>query len=143
MGFLHSKNIANFETFCQVISSSTNLLSLKSDNLCFHILGSVLDKWEKARISTKNNVTLKLTNATVKAVVCSFPLDEGRYVFHSNNTTNFQNYQRFYFNNEVGSCQEFEYFGFGGNLNNFRTFEECQIICGHFEGMYVNIANIQ
>ena len=92
-------------------------------------------------ISDKNTFYFNL-NVISESDVCSFPLDEGRYVFHSNNTTNFQNYQRFYFNNEVGSCQEFGYFGFGGNLNNFRTFEECQIICGHFEGMYVNVANI-
>ena len=103
--------------------------------MCFHTLGSVLDKWEKSRISTNNNVTLKFTNATVKAVVCGFPLDAGRDdVIHSHNTNNFQQ-QRFYFNNEIGSCQEFEYFGSGGNMNNFNTFEECQTICGHFEGI--------
>ena len=102
---------------------------------CFHILGSVLDKWEKARISNlrSEEKKLKLRNATVKAVVCGFPLDEGD-VFHSSDTNNFH-YQRFYFNKEVGSCQEFEYLGSGGNMNNFKTFEECQTICGHFEGM--------
>lgn len=36
---------------------------------------------------------------------------------------------RFYFNKQNKLCEEFVYFGAGGNRNNFLTVEECQAQC--------------
>ncbi|KAK6020977.1 Kunitz/Bovine pancreatic trypsin inhibitor domain protein, partial [Ostertagia ostertagi] len=36
---------------------------------------------------------------------------------------------RFYFNKQLKLCEEFIYFGAGGNRNNFLTMEECQAQC--------------
>ncbi|KAK5976530.1 hypothetical protein GCK32_013954, partial [Trichostrongylus colubriformis] len=36
---------------------------------------------------------------------------------------------RFYFNKQLRLCEEFVYFGAGGNRNNFLTVEECQTQC--------------
>ncbi|KIH65355.1 Kunitz/Bovine pancreatic trypsin inhibitor domain protein [Ancylostoma duodenale] len=36
---------------------------------------------------------------------------------------------RFYFNKQTKLCEEFVYFGAGGNRNNFLTLEECQAQC--------------
>lgn len=36
---------------------------------------------------------------------------------------------RFYFNKQTKLCEEFMYFGAGGNRNNFLTLEECQAQC--------------
>lgn len=38
-------------------------------------------------------------------------------------------FQRFFFNKETGKCEEFVYGGCLGNINNFRTKEECEGIC--------------
>ncbi|PIO77633.1 Kunitz/Bovine pancreatic trypsin inhibitor domain protein [Teladorsagia circumcincta] len=36
---------------------------------------------------------------------------------------------RYYFNKQLKLCEEFIYFGAGGNRNNFLTMEECQAQC--------------
>lgn len=42
------------------------------------------------------------------------------------------NLVRYYFDAEVGGCQEFIYGGCGGNENRFETRDECESECRHF-----------
>uniref|UniRef100_A0A915KE51 BPTI/Kunitz inhibitor domain-containing protein n=1 Tax=Romanomermis culicivorax TaxID=13658 RepID=A0A915KE51_ROMCU len=37
--------------------------------------------------------------------------------------------QRWYYNSDRKICEQFEYFGLGGNQNNFETLDECERIC--------------
>ncbi|KAF8763257.1 KappaPI-stichotoxin-Shd2a like protein [Argiope bruennichi] len=39
-------------------------------------------------------------------------------------------FPRYYYDPEAGQCKEFIYGGCGGNLNNFKTEEECKNRCG-------------
>lgn len=43
------------------------------------------------------------------------------------------NMDRWYFNNIKGICEIFSYSGCQGNLNNFRTLEQCQKICNDYQ----------
>lgn len=56
---------------------------------------------------------------------CLFPKDPG-------SCFNFT--QRFYYDDEVRHCKEFNYGGCKGNQNNFLTLEECKTKCGFHEG---------
>ena len=40
-----------------------------------------------------------------------------------------ESFQRFYYNSTNKKCVEFNYTGCGGNLNNFVTQNECDVIC--------------
>ena len=55
-GFSYSKNMANFEALCWVISSSTNLLFLKSGVLIIHT---------SSRLSKESGSTLWVIEASV------------------------------------------------------------------------------
>jgi len=58
-----------------------------------------------------------LISATIP---CSVPFTPG---------TGTSRLQRWYYNSDTKSCQEFQYFGPGGNQNNFETLSECQKTC--------------
>ena len=65
-------------------------------------------------------------------MVCGPQVDKGEVSKTNNETT--QESLRYFYNREVGSCQNFLFLGSGGNLNNFKSFEECEELCGKFEG---------
>ena len=71
---------------------------------------------------------------------CSYRVDCNK----PSETGNCQAYQkRFFFEAESGQCKEFTYGGCGGNLNRFKTNDECMAICGpsyHSTAAIVNAA---
>ena len=69
-------------------------------------------------------------------MVCGPQVDKGEVSKTNNETT--QESLRYFYNREVGSCQNFLFLGSGGNLNNFKSFEECEALCGKFEGSDTN-----
>ena len=38
-------------------------------------------------------------------------------------------YERYYYDSYTGKCISFYYKGYGGNANNFKTYEECKYAC--------------
>ncbi|KAK0419890.1 hypothetical protein QR680_014389 [Steinernema hermaphroditum] len=61
-----------------------------------------------------------------RSFACAQPMDKG---------TRFDSAQpmvmRWYFDASLGSCQQFEFTGLGGNANNFETKRNCEAYCGN------------
>lgn len=66
---------------------------------------------------------------SLSSIVCSLPLETGT------RTKTSVREERFHFDKDLGFCKKFSYEGQGGNLNNFKTSQECKEICGDFKGV--------
>jgi len=60
----------------------------------------------------------------LKVSVCKLPAEAGSCTGSA---------QRWHYNSEAGSCQQFSYSGCGGNANNFHTMADCKRSCGESE----------
>ena len=95
----------------------------------------LLDIWMPSEAKTETFAQKKVQEkASVKTVVCSFPKDEGQQPSDESSPE-----PRFYYDVEVGSCRSFMFLGAGGNLNNFKSFSECEDICGKFQGIVAEV----
>lgn len=109
----------------------------------------LIELWNSSFSDTMAEAVDKQTSSTktasVREIVCGLPLERGTRPESSNTeaiaatvlppTTE----ARFYFDNDWRVCRKFTFEGHGaGNLNNFRTEQECKEICGQdFKGTQV------
>lgn len=69
--------------------------------------------------------TIEECTKTCKKEICELEVDIG-----TNPGLKFNHLlERFYYDKETGKCNSFRFYGFGGNLNNFLTIEECSDWC--------------
>ena len=71
-------------------------------------------------ITTTTTTTTSTSTTTTKINPCQDPIETGA----CSNT-----FQRFYYNQTDEKCLPFDYTGCGGNLNNFITENECDVMC--------------
>ena len=80
--------------------------------------------------TTTSTTTITTTATTTITTTTPFVVKPCQDVMNKGNCSNsFNSFPRYYYNHTEAKCFEFTYSGCGGNLNNFVSQNECEVMC--------------